>query len=331
MKQELVFWLICPWCYGDIIFEALNNHRIQPNSEIIEGTLRCGKCSVHFPITKSIPRFVASDNYSKSFGFQWNIFRKTQLDSFTNTTISRDRFCRQWGNEIDKMKGAMVLDAGCGAGRFSEIALSAGATVIAIDYSDSVDACWENLKDYPNLHVLQADVYTLPFREEFFDFVYSFGVLQHTPDVKSAFFSLAKKVKKNGKMCVDVYKKDWRIYLWPKYWLRPFTKRLPLPLLFEVTNKLVPLLLPLSTFLSKFPKIGRYLKYIVPVANYHGLYPLSRNQHMEWSILDTFDMLSPEYDLPQNRITMERWFCEAGFRDVKVIDQGLIFGRGVKQ
>ena len=47
-----------------------------------------------FPIINNIPRFVPSDNYSSSFGMQWNIFAKTQLDSFTNTTITEDRFFR---------------------------------------------------------------------------------------------------------------------------------------------------------------------------------------------------------------------------------------------
>ena len=47
-----------------------------------------------FPIVNNIPRFVSTENYANAFGRQWNKFRKTQLDSHTGTTISRDRLQR---------------------------------------------------------------------------------------------------------------------------------------------------------------------------------------------------------------------------------------------
>ena len=62
------------------------------------------------------------------------------------------------------------MDVGCGAGRFAEIALNAGAEVIAIDYSGSVDACYTNLDIMKTLTVVQADLYNLPFRDQTFDF-----------------------------------------------------------------------------------------------------------------------------------------------------------------
>ena len=37
-------------------------------------------------------------------------------------------------------EGKWVLDAGCGMGRFAEIALKIGAQVVALDYSNAVDA-----------------------------------------------------------------------------------------------------------------------------------------------------------------------------------------------
>ena len=61
------------------------------------------------------------------------------------------------------MNGSWVLDAGCGAGRFAEIALSSGANVVALDYSSAVNACYLNLKEHSNLHVVQGDIYALPF------------------------------------------------------------------------------------------------------------------------------------------------------------------------
>ena len=48
-------------------------------------------------VVKGIPRFVNSDEYASSFGLQWNFFRRTQLDSFTGLSISRDRLTRSDG------------------------------------------------------------------------------------------------------------------------------------------------------------------------------------------------------------------------------------------
>ena len=44
-----------------------------------------------YKIKDGIPRFVESENFTSSFGLQWNQFQKTQLDSYTNTTMSEDR------------------------------------------------------------------------------------------------------------------------------------------------------------------------------------------------------------------------------------------------
>ena len=79
-----------------------------------------------FPIINNIPRFVPSENYSSSFGMQWNIFAKTQLDSFSGTTISKDRFYRVTGWQENELKDSLILEAGSGAGRFTEIIAKTG-------------------------------------------------------------------------------------------------------------------------------------------------------------------------------------------------------------
>ena len=91
-----------------------------------------------------IPRFVQSENYAKAFGMQWNKFKKTQLDSFTKQPISYNRLRTAFGSNLNELKGKKVLEAGCGSGRFTEILLSHGAEVYAFDYSNAVDANYDN-------------------------------------------------------------------------------------------------------------------------------------------------------------------------------------------
>jgi 2-polyprenyl-3-methyl-5-hydroxy-6-metoxy-1,4-benzoquinol methylase len=281
-----------------------------------------------YPIREFIPRFVPESNYADNFGLQWNKFRLTQLDSFTGVPISANRFWKATGWSADQIRGKWVLDAGCGAGRFAQVALEAGANVIALDYSTAVDACYTNLKDHRNLHVVQGDLYSLPFTPHSFDFVYSLGVLQHTPDVARAFNGLPRMVRSGGQICVDFYEKSWKSAFLPKYWLRPITRRLPKQLLFATLESTVPAGLRASRFMGRVPFLGQYLTRIVPVANYEGILPLNEKQHLEWSLLDTFDWLSPEYDHPQTAKTVLRWMERAGLKKIQVLRAGHLVGRG---
>ena len=234
----------------------------------------------------------------------------------------------QWSP--DDLKGKRVLEVGCGAGRFTEVLLSAGVLVVSLDYSNAVDACWKNHHLHPNLDVVQGDIYNLPFSEGWFDFVFCFGVLQHTPDVKKAFMSLIPQLKKGGHLAVDVYRKRLRMIFWSKYWMRPFTRRMESSRLFKMVEKMVPLLLPTSLLIGRIPLAGKKLRYLIPVANYDGIFPLTKKQIREWAILDTFDMLSPRYDYPQTKATLLSWLREAGMDNIKVFHPAHLVGLGRK-
>ena len=295
-----------------------------------EDELVCGRCQEHYPVVRDVPRFVEAKNYASNFGLQWNRFRRTQLDSYSGVSISRSRFFRQTGWDADALRGRLVLDVGCGAGRFTEVALSCGARVVAIDFSSAVDACRANFPDRENLLVVQADIRRLPFALGTFDFVYCFGVLQHTPEPAAAFAALPPMVKDGGCLAIDVYPRLPMNLLWPKYWLRPLTRQLPPHSLFSAVERCVPVLLPLSRALGRTPVVGRWLRHVIPVVNYEGIYPLDERQLAEWAILDTYDMLAPAHDHPQSAATVERWMRSAGIRDVEVFRSGFLVGRGTR-
>lgn len=324
MKIELLELLRCPKTGQRLVLGTDEN-----SSQKIESGWLVSEDGKHrYPIRNGIPRFVPESNYADNFGMQWNHFSKTQLDSHSGHPISADRFWQATGWRSEDTKGQWVLDAGCGAGRFAEVALAAGAHVVALDYSTAVDACYANLKAHPNLHVVQGDIYALPFAPESFPFVYSLGVLQHTPNVAKAFAALPPMVVGGGRLCVDYYEKSWKSIFHLKYWLRPITKRVPKTTLFSLLQKAVPGLLPLSRLLGAVPLFGSALKRMVPVVNYYEILPLSAQQHQEWSLLDTFDWLSPQYDQPQTAATAQRWMEQAGMKEVEVLKAGHLVTRG---
>ncbi len=326
MQIELLELLRCPQTGETLELQSPEyvNGRVRAGWLVATGSGR------RYPIRDFIPRFVPDSNYADNFGMQWNLFRQTQLDSHSGQSISRDRFWKATGWDPQAMAGRWVLDCGCGAGRFAEIALGAGAKVIALDYSSAVDACYANLKDHPGLHVVQGDIYALPFAKGFFPFVYSLGVLQHTPDVAKAFAALPPMVVSGGSLCVDFYQRSWKTWLWPKYWLRPITRRMAQPRLFELLQRWVPTLLSISMVVQRIPWVGSLAKHFVPVANYHGIHPLSPTQLQEWALLDTFDMFAPQYDNPQTPAVVQQPLDAAGLRDTRVLKAGHLVGRGRK-
>ena len=54
----------------------------------------CNNCKKNYSIVNNIPRFVGKNNYSNSFGYQWNIFDKTQLDSYTKKILVEVEFMK---------------------------------------------------------------------------------------------------------------------------------------------------------------------------------------------------------------------------------------------
>lgn len=274
----------------------------------------CTGCGESYAIVDGIPRFVPADNYANSFGYQWNVHRLTQLDSYTGIPISRNRV--QEIIDISKpWKGDVVLEAGSGSGRFTEVLASTQAEIYSFDYSRAVDANHENNGKFKNVRFFQGDIFRIPFKEKSFDKVFCLGVIQHTPNPKQAFLSLAKYVKPGGTIVIDVYSKRLRDVIHWKNLLRPITRHMPILSLYKFCEKVVPVLLPPTIMLRKV--LGSAGTRLSPIPDYSNL-GLSYELNKKWSILDTFDIYSPKYDSPQTIRSVKQWFEEVGFESVEV-------------
>jgi SAM-dependent methyltransferase len=326
MNPELVGELVCPGCASRLSLESAER---DPTGEISRGALHCAECTARFPVIGGIPRFVPAENYCDSFGLEWNLYSRTQMDKFNGRHASRDRLLRESQWTLEELSGQRILECGSGAGRFTDVLLRAGAKVFTFDFSSAVEANDANNGPHPNLFLVQADIYAIPFRKASFDKVLCFGVLQHTPDVRRAFLSMVPYLRPGGKIVVDVYPKHWRYLCHWKYLLRPFTRRMDRRRLHRIVERAVPWLLPVSLALGRAPLIGKQLVRLVPVSNPEMVLPgLSAATLRQWATLDTFDWLSPAYDRPQTLRTLRAWFQEAGLEGAGFDHMAVYVGRG---
>jgi 2-polyprenyl-3-methyl-5-hydroxy-6-metoxy-1,4-benzoquinol methylase/uncharacterized protein YbaR (Trm112 family) len=326
VKRELLRWLACPACGGALEIRAGAVTGVR--GEIRSAALGCRRCRSVVPVRDYIPRFVGSDNYAASFGYEWRRHARTQLDSASGTSLSRDRFFRTTGWP-SRMAGERVLEVGCGAGRFSEVALATGCELTSVDISEAVDVALENHGLHPSWHPVQADVYRLPFRARSFDRVFCLGVLQHCPDVDAAFPPLAERLQDGGSIAIDVYERTLKVYATPRFWLRLVTSRMRPEQLYRAVARAVPVLRPARRFIRERIPGGRYLAALIPVAYYDGILPLSDAQLEEWSILDTFDILSPRHEHRVGLARVRGWFEDAGLEvDVVAFGGNGIVGTG---
>lgn len=263
---------------------------------------RCAACRAAYPIVDGVARFVDREQYAGSFGFQWNRFSRTQLDSANASSESRDAFVQKTTWPLADLAGRRVLDAGCGMGRFAEVVAEAGAEVHAADLSTAVDAARRNLGHRRNVSFYQADILNLPFQPGTFDYVYSLGVLHHTPDTRRAFMSLVPLVKPGGRIAIWVYSSKLRLLLGSEM-LRLVTPRLPKPVLLQASKIAIPLY-----YVHRIPLLGLLTQVILPT---------SPEPNAQWRWLDTFDWYSPRYQFKHSFKEVEGWFRDAGLEHVQ--------------
>lgn len=339
MQQRLLQLLACPECHDSLQLEAESRQ----DEEVLAGILRCGRCGRAFPVRDGIPRFVEGDSYVSTFSFEWKRWQRTQLDTASRRT-SELTFTNSTGKQPHELAGKLVLDAGCGAGRYMDVAARAGAEVVGVDLSFAVDVARKNLAAFPRCHFVQADLSRLPFRRECFDFVYSIGVLHHTPDTHASFSSLVRTIRPGGGIAIWVYprcrladafryfpnqvdvilRQDYHFTL-PAH-LQPiirrsagvldwtiksssdaqrfFTTRLPPRWLYGMCHVAIPL----------------YYLYRIPL--FYPLRLLSKigmDPNPEWRVLDTFDWYSPRYQWKHTFAEVRRWFEEAGLEEITLL------------
>jgi SAM-dependent methyltransferase len=290
--------LRCPNCRGPLNQQGAGYH--------------CSGCGRSIPSVNGVAHFVDAQNYADSFGFQWTRYARTQLDS-NEIRDSEHHFRIKTGLNPQDLEGKLVLDVGCGMGRFAEVATRWGARVVGIDLSAAAEVAARNLADRDFL-ALQADVFHLPFELENFDCIYSLGVLHHTPDCEAAVKVLPQYLKPGGTLAVWLYSGYNKWFRFTDIY-RKYTNRMSAPTLHRVLSVAVPVLYHLDRGLRVIPGVGK------PVAGLiHHVFPVNRQPNPEARILDTFDWYSPKYQSKHTYEQVFRWFESCGLEDLHVAE-----------
>jgi SAM-dependent methyltransferase len=284
-----------------------------------------------FPVIDGIPRLVpGSGTYADAFGDQWNRWQRTQLDSFTGVPISRHRLERCLGPALlgDLADPGRVLDvceAGCGAGRFTEVLIRLpGVRLTSIDLSSAVDANQRNCPQDRRHRIVQCDVCNPPFRADSFDVVVCLGVIQHTPSPEATIRCLYSLVRPGGWLVIDHYAPSWSH--WTKLGsllLRPVLKRLSPAARMRACEALTSALLPIHKAACRNPIARTVVSRFSPLLTYYHTYPeLTDDHHREWAVLDTHDSLTDWYKHLRTPSRIRTTLVELGADEISSVSGG---------
>jgi len=337
--------------------------------EIQSGTIAC-KNGHLFPIVDYIPRMLPDAFYDlESFIEDYKHLlpmeqiekrmKDREVSSFIRIQKStKESFAYQWlrydveSEEEDQeiflydsqlsekeLQNKLILDAGCGMGRYTRVAGSMGGEILAVDLSQSILKAYQQTIDNPCAHIMQADLMHLPFREKQFDIIYSLGVLHHTPDPRQAFLNLAHCLNDRGIVAIWVYgtagkfrdfstnplRDERRRYvksdvLKRVHWFTVALREKVFKAVRLLTTRMYhPLLYLLCYPLAALGKI--------PLLKY-----LTASVHTDWRVRlqENFDWFSPRYQSHHTKEEVLGWFSEVKLDDITLLKHGIVPKVGLK-
>ena len=315
MTPRLLEFLVCPDCQLELVCHPDQ----RSEDEITSGRLECTGCASSYPIVRGIPRFVETESLDHAtaetidgFGWEWQEF-----DVLHDAGQYRDQFV-DWIAPLDPgfLRDKVVLDAGCGMGRFSAVSSACGASlVLAVDASDAVEPARANTRAVGNVEVIQADLNRMPLRRRpsgQIDFAFSIGVLHHLKDSRQGFNSVVRHLCENGRIFAWVYGREnngWIVYLVNPL-RRTITSRLPRPVLYALSWVLTLALHPVLKVLYSAHSPG-WLRSRLPYSDYLSWLAQYSFRHNH-SVL--FDHLVPALAHYIPREEFEDWFRGAGLQ-----------------
>ena len=271
-----------------------------------------------FPIRNGIPDFTGDDPVVKDspvYDVMWEMHEQRAYPEIGVPTYAQkfQRFAQLPGTLDAYVRDRLVLDAGCGEGRFTYLASALGARhVIAADYSlYALERARQQTGNPANVTFIRANLLQPPFVPDSVDLAYSFGVVHHTPDSFRSYQAVRAALKVGGYLAIYVYKTGTLpLIVWP---LRPFTTRMDLATIRRVCvffgwdyEELGTPTLPLGRW---FRRLGRLDVLGIGRVN--------------------FEFLSTRYLREHSRREVVRWFEESGMEVIASTEFVSVSGRRV--
>ena len=149
--------------------------------------------------------------------------------------------------DYDALCGGTVLEIGYGVGWLLNELSKVATDVQGIDLSESHFALSSHrFRDTPNVQLQVASAEAIPFPDDHFDFVASYGVIHHAEDDQRCYDEVHRVLKPGGRAFFMLYRKGG-----PKYWWQKMFKQgiLGAPISWHYTRQ------DLQRLLSKFASI----------------------------------------------------------------------------
>jgi ubiquinone/menaquinone biosynthesis C-methylase UbiE len=128
-------------------------------------------------------------------------FERVEADRY------RQRYWQQGYFDYQSFRGRRVLEIGVGLGTDLKQFARNGADCFGVDITDThLQLTRKNFRtEGLKVDLYKADAVWLPFHDNYFDCVYSFGVLHHIPDVEIVLAEAKRVLKSGGLFQVAVY------------------------------------------------------------------------------------------------------------------------------
>lgn len=275
------------------------------------------------PVDRGVHVDALDDAHASSFSDEWNRWSTTQVDSrgyrcgYAGCRNSADIFSTKTGFGGKDLEGKIVLDAGCGTGRFAEIAAKMGARVVAVDLSAAVFHAVKLGPEWKQDSIfVKANLERLPLKDASVDAAYSIGVLHHCASPARAVAEIARVLRPGSAFSGWVYMKQASYghrmrSMWRAWSTRP-ENRAALMDLVEAAPRLRDLYeaMDVNGVRAAAADLGRRIPVLPTVFGIAGPQPfreivgISGSRNDDECRLDTFDWSTPTY---QWQHTWDEW------------------------
>jgi len=136
-----------------------------------------------------------------------SISRKEALESpesYFRWRVARAKEIVLLAQKYASFRKKQILDLGCGEGPLSYLLYKKGAKVHAIDISKEALKRMRKFTKNMKINIKKAPAENLPYKDNFFDIIFTFDVIEHVKDYKKTFIEMNRCLKNGGYIFLEM-------------------------------------------------------------------------------------------------------------------------------